>query len=193
MINDRGFSERESILKNSIRLNEDAKTLASLSRYSSAFALAVLGLEEVGKVVLLEWGSPKPNSTKRRLKSFHIQKQLAVACLVQGYDIAEKFRDWPRTKKIKKKQVEELAKYMYESHMGLFERTVSSGLLVKIKHCALYFDSTTDEPIRRTEDFTEADVSLLFTFAQQATLVLNDHDAMAAGRALYVSQSQIET
>ncbi|MEQ8390346.1 MAG: AbiV family abortive infection protein [Thalassospira sp.] len=187
MVKDHIYSERESILQNSTRLIEDAETLASLERYSSAFALAVLGLEEVGKVVLLEWDSPKPNSYTRKLKSFHVQKQLAVACLVQGYDIAEKFRDWPRTKKIKKEQVRDLAKYMYESHMGLFERTVSSGRLDKIKHCALYFDSTVDEPIRRTEDFTEEDVSLLFTFAQQARMALDDNDAVAAGRAIYIN------
>jgi len=46
------------IRRNAKRLLRDAKLLSDNKRYASAFALAVLGLEEIGKVILKRWGLP---------------------------------------------------------------------------------------------------------------------------------------
>jgi AbiV family abortive infection protein len=43
---------RTEIVANAARLLGDAKLLSDNGRFASAFALAVLGLEELGKVVL---------------------------------------------------------------------------------------------------------------------------------------------
>ena len=43
------------IRRNAKRLLRDAKLLSDNKRYASAFALAVLGLEEIGKSILRQW------------------------------------------------------------------------------------------------------------------------------------------
>ena len=49
------------IIANSARLLGDAKLQAEHARFASAFALAVLGVEEIGKVILEIWGKlPRP-------------------------------------------------------------------------------------------------------------------------------------
>jgi hypothetical protein len=43
------------IKRNAKRLLRDAKLLSDNERHASAFALAVLGLEEIGKSILRQW------------------------------------------------------------------------------------------------------------------------------------------
>jgi hypothetical protein len=43
------------ILGNATRLLDDARLLVGHRRYASAFALALLGIEEIGKVLLKGW------------------------------------------------------------------------------------------------------------------------------------------
>lgn len=55
---------------------------ASSRRFASAFALAVLGIEEIGKVILDIWGSAAPLSKPVVRRSAHIRKQAAVSSLL---------------------------------------------------------------------------------------------------------------
>jgi AbiV family abortive infection protein len=52
------------IIANAARLLADAKLLVDHARFASAFALAVLGVEEIGKVALEIW---EPLSRSRSL------------------------------------------------------------------------------------------------------------------------------
>ena len=58
------YTEREheqtKMVANAARLIGDAKFLSDNLRFASAFALAFLGLEEIGKVILDIWNTPTP-------------------------------------------------------------------------------------------------------------------------------------
>jgi AbiV family abortive infection protein len=62
-------AERNEIVSNAARLLRDAKLLVDNERYASAFALSVLALEEIGKVVLELWGASQPvHKSGKRLR-----------------------------------------------------------------------------------------------------------------------------
>lgn len=68
------------ILSNAFRLMQDADILFSHSRFSSVVALAVLGLEEIGKYLLLQWSTEDAGFRYDKHK-LHQMKQGAVAAL----------------------------------------------------------------------------------------------------------------
>ena len=51
------------VISNAKRLVRDAVLLKDHERYASAYALAILGLEEIGKVILKRWGEPDKEET----------------------------------------------------------------------------------------------------------------------------------
>jgi AbiV family abortive infection protein len=75
-------NERTAVIANAARLLQDAKLLVDHTRFASAFALAVLGVEEIGKVILDIWGSAAPLSKPVVRRSAHIRKQSAVSSLL---------------------------------------------------------------------------------------------------------------
>jgi AbiV family abortive infection protein len=75
-------AERNEIVSNAARLLRDAKLLVDNERYASAFALSVLALEEIGKVVLELWGASQPVHKSGKRPSSHLRKQAAVSSLL---------------------------------------------------------------------------------------------------------------
>jgi hypothetical protein len=71
-------------LSNATRLLNDARLLVDHRRFASAFALAVLGVEEIGKVLLDGWKADKPLAKPKGSSTLHIQKQTAVSSLLLG-------------------------------------------------------------------------------------------------------------
>jgi len=71
-------------LSNAKRLLRDAVLLNDHGRHASAFALAVLGLEEIRKVIPKRWNLP---DSERRL---HLSKQMAVSSLLIMDDAVRK-------------------------------------------------------------------------------------------------------
>ena len=55
-----GADESFPIVANTARLLSDAKLLNEHGRYASAFALAALAMEEIGKVILKLWDVSEP-------------------------------------------------------------------------------------------------------------------------------------
>jgi hypothetical protein len=74
--------EQTLIMANAARLLADAKLLANHTRFASAFALAVLGVEEIGKVILDIWETAEPLPTPKIRKSSHLRKQSAVGSVL---------------------------------------------------------------------------------------------------------------
>jgi AbiV family abortive infection protein len=79
--------ERTLIMTNAARLLGDAKLLADHNRFASAFALAVLGVEEIGKVILDIWGGRKvalkAEDTEVIPPSQAICRRIGVACVIR--------------------------------------------------------------------------------------------------------------
>src|ERR1700722_19990855 len=79
-------AEDRKVISNAKRLLRDAVLLKDHERYASAYALAILGLEEIGKVILKRWGEP---DKERR---WHLNKQMAVASLLINDAVMQKVR-----------------------------------------------------------------------------------------------------
>src|SRR3981189_1118586 len=78
-------SRQTLVLANATRLLSDARLLVEHRRFASGFALAVLGVEEIGKAVMDGWSAEMPRAKPRSAsQSAHIQKQGAVASLLLG-------------------------------------------------------------------------------------------------------------
>ena len=74
--------KQTAIVANAARLLKDAKLLVDNERCASAFALAVLALEEIGKVILDLWGTEAQTAKGRPALSSHKKKQTAVSALL---------------------------------------------------------------------------------------------------------------
>lgn len=76
------MAKRTAVIANAARLLQDAKLLVDHTRFASAFALAVLAVEEIGKVILDIWGRTAPLAKPVVRRSAHIRKQAAVSSLL---------------------------------------------------------------------------------------------------------------
>ena len=76
-------SRQTLVLANATRLLNDARILVAHRSFASAFALAVLAVEEIGKALIEHWSEDAPLG-KAKSASLHIQKQMAVSSLLVG-------------------------------------------------------------------------------------------------------------
>ena len=180
-------AQRTKIIANSTRLIRDAKFLSDSDRCASAFALAVLGLEEIGKVILDIWSEQGVQADDRRL-SAHLRKQTAVASLllaVKGVaEILKSSPDRPVTEEFKN----EVAKVLFESQDGQFSEVVRLGALDKTKQAAFYHDDWLDEIGIHPDQFQRSDVQSLFDKSRSAVSAMANRDYMRVGKAIYLAQ-----
>jgi len=125
-------------IANGLRLLDDAKLLNENARYASAYALAVLAMEELGKALLKTWSVPDKGKGYA-----HLTKQRAVASLLLGQFIEKEFgaeiKDgWESNEDL----VERVAKALSESKEGKFSRHVDLAVIDKLKQIALYHDDS---------------------------------------------------
>ena len=122
------------IRRNAKRLLRDAKLLSDNKRYASAFALAVLGLEEIGKSILRKWNLSNYSSG-------HLNKQLAVSSLLM-VDAVRREGQKPRRGMINSAEIgrppsdaalKRIIKAAMESEAGRFSQSVDAKALDKIK------------------------------------------------------------
>lgn len=169
------------ILGNATRLLDDARLLVDHRRYASAFALALLGIEEMGKVLLKSWETEQPLAKPKKWQSPHIQKQAAVATLLNGAFLARMFPrvDW------KTIDMEAVTKAFNDSTEGQLLVLIREGHLDRRKQNALYQD---DDQITAVEDeFAEMQLGGLLKIASDAQAALASPFNRAAGRAFYES------
>ena len=69
------------VISNAKRLVRDAVFLKDHERHPSGYDLVILGLDEIGKVILKRWGEPEKE------RRWHVNKQMAVAALVLMDDV----------------------------------------------------------------------------------------------------------
>jgi AbiV family abortive infection protein len=182
---DADSSDYRRVAANAARLLLDAELLAENSRCASAFALAVLAMEEVGKLVLTRWSKSAPLANGRRL-TFHIRKQTAVAHLLAAPMIIDEIRKNNFKTSDGEAAVEKLAKTIYESGEGRWMRHADLGVLERIKHLSLYSDLQFEELGLGPEDFDSADVNRMRDRVTRAMALLTNGLAMTIARATYV-------
>lgn len=176
-------NERTAVIANAARLLHDAKLLFDHTRFASAFALAVLGVEEIGKVILDTWGSAAPLSRPVARRSAHIRKQAAVSSLLLASvairEFSAEFDD------ANEELVHRVAEAFRQSGEGQFMSNVHVGALDKAKQIGLYRDDWLTDASLHADQFTEADVDAIFTIARRAIQAVEDPLIMNTGRAIY--------
>jgi AbiV family abortive infection protein len=178
-------SDHTLIIANAARLLADAKLLVDHDRFASAFALAVLGVEEIGKVVLDIWGRVKPLSKPVIRRSQHICKQAAVGSLVLASFAVEQFGDMEAEVPITDDLIKHIGKAFQNSHEGQFLAHVQSGVVEKTKHIGIYRDEWLTAASLHADQFNEADVTSMFDTARRAIAVVDDARVVRTGRAIY--------
>jgi AbiV family abortive infection protein len=199
--------KHKSIVANAERLLADAKLLNENGRYASAFALAILALEEIGKVTLRLWAVPEPKG--RRYD--HLSKQMAVAALLLGefsfehltpdiervvieYVTKPETRTEQSATKTRADIAERLAKAISESEHGHFVKHVDQTVIDTMKQLALYQDDKWDELDINREHFTDKDVEPMFEKCREAISAVSNktlmHASMRAGKAIFEVSAQ---
>ena len=175
--------ERTAVIANAARLLKDAKLLFDHTRFASAFALAVLGVEEIGKVILDIWGTAAPLSKPVVRRSAHIRKQAAVSSLLLGSFSVREFGTV--VDDANEQLVQHVAEAFRLSPEGRLMSQVQGGALDKTKQLGLYRDNWITDASLHADQFTDIDVKALFSIARRAIEVGDDARIMRTGRAIY--------
>ena len=181
------MERRTKVIANSARLIRDAKFLSDNDRCASAFALAVLGLEEIGKVILNIWIEQGMRADDKRL-SAHLRKQNAVAALLLAVHAVGEIKKSPAGRPVSDEFTEEVAKALFESAEGRFSEVVTLGALDKTKQLALYFDDWSEELGMQHEKFQNGDVEKIFEQAKGAVAAVADQHYVRVGMAIYCAK-----
>jgi AbiV family abortive infection protein len=173
------------IIANSARLLADAKLLADHRRFASAFALALLGVEEIGKVILDLWENAEPLSKPIVRRTTHVRKQAAVGSLLLASFAVQEFGDLDAEITVTDELIERVNATFQSSSEGRFLAHAESGILEKTKHIGLYRDNKLINAVVHADHFNEADVTSIFQIARRATGCVADPRIMRTGRAIY--------
>jgi AbiV family abortive infection protein len=187
-------ASQTAIIANAARLLKDAKLLVDHERYASAFALSVLALEEVGKVVLDLWGNPEAPHKLNKLNkrpSAHVKKQAAVSSLLLAESVTKELGEVIISGAVDDELVERVARFMHESDSGRFHWLVDIGAVDKTKQLALYRDDDLYAATGLSADgFDGADLEKLFSQCRLAVAAVSDQRVMRVGKAIYEVQLQ---
>jgi AbiV family abortive infection protein len=173
------------IIANSARLLADAKLLADHGRFASAFALALLGVEEIGKVILDLWGNAEPLSKPIVRRTAHVRKQAAVGSLLLASFAVQELGDLDAEITVTDELIERVNAALQSSSEGRFLAHAESGVLEKTKHVGLYRDNRLINAVVHADHFNESDVASIFQIARRATGCVADPRTMRTGRAIY--------
>ena len=178
-------AENARVARNAKRLLRDAKLLSDHDGHASAFALAVLGLEEIGKVILRIWGLSDHAFS-------HPHKQLAVSSLLL---MDAMFRETQRQagrgmvlpSKPRRFSGAALGKAVMESEAGRFSQGVDAKMVEKIKQFALYYDGAGIHPDR----FTRAHVEAIFEMCSRASSAFENDETVQGAKILFLAKKDV--
>ena len=177
------------IRRNAKRLLRDAKLLSDNKRYASAFAVAVLGLEDIGKSILRQWNLSN--------YSGHLNKQLAVSSLLIVDAVIREFQK-PRKGMIDPAEVgprsdaalKRIIKAAMESEAGRFSQLVDAKALEKIKQFCFYYDGVLEDEGVHPDQFTYADVERIFKMCVAALREMEDNQTLVVAKVMFLAKSK---
>jgi AbiV len=179
------------IKRNAKRLLHDAKLLSDNKRYASAFALAVLGLEEIGKVILRLWDLSDYSTG-------HLHKQLAVSSLlIVGALIREAQK--PRglgmihptiSRSLPPGVLESIIKTAMESEAGRFSQSLDTKAVDAMKRFAFYYDGVLEGAGFHPDQFTYAAVEPIFKMCVAALKEMEDDQTLVVAKVMFLAKSK---
>jgi AbiV family abortive infection protein len=162
------------VVLNATRLAEDARLLTDHERYASAYALAILSFEEIGKMLIKLWGLPGSKG--------HISKQRAVASLLMAEGVVKKFgplRDMEREELVR------VANAVSESDAGQLAQIVETTFIDKAKQFALYHHDGPKESSFQAGITSEYIEAMLGTARAAAKIANESPQAVEAGSYIF--------
>lgn len=191
--NDLAFNE--ATIKNAVRLLDDAALLQTYQRNGTAFTLATLAFEEVGKVALNWWGDQQGPQRIGKSWSFHMRKQAAAGCLLLAEIAKSTIDEHPSRKETgtfnpgppeeEAKLREELAKLMYSSKPARLLEHIALQAVEKTKHLGLYADEWTAQRGLVAGEFKSSDCSIAIEEARTAIRLARSDDCLRIAGAVY--------
>ena len=177
------------VLKSAKRLHEDAELLRENGRLSSAYALSLLSIEEIGKALIelwsenAYWDDPSPIPVKSGRLTFHIRKQIAFASLIFAGEVIDAKGDV--------EEDERCTDEFRALYQEVFDREEGSAILIdamfgilnKGKERAFYADS--EDNMSEFLDVPEAEVNRLLNRHGEAIGRLSNYRVMAFARPTY--------
>jgi AbiV family abortive infection protein len=134
------------VFANADRLHTDAELLADHGRHRSSYALALLGIEELGKALIdlwrndAWWDSPSPSDENPAGFSFHVRKQVAFATLLLSGEVLSSMRQ-RHTEGFDAEKFRAIYKEAYEGEgPGLLVAGALFGILNEAKESSFYVD-----------------------------------------------------
>lgn len=173
--------EMHAIFANVARLARDAKLLSDNQRYASAFALVIIAVEEIGKIILRSWNIAGPVKAKRR--TAHISKQSAFAAVLLANHSIQAFGD--RINEDYAALLSELAQSYNSSAVGKLYLHMMIGALDKTKQVALYKDEVGPLSLFNADQFSKKDVDELTDHLIPIVPLIFDQRTMHVARAIY--------
>jgi len=172
---------RARTIANSARLFEDAKLLIEHSRFVGAFRVAVLGLEEVGQVILDTWNAvtplpiPKVRRTTLELRKMALGSVLLATFVTRefGLPIGD----------ISNELIAQVGPAFQDSWEGRLLENIGFGLLEHTNPTGLHREPS---PAELDSDLiSRDDVESIFAMANHILDLLLDGQAMQTGFAIY--------
>jgi AbiV family abortive infection protein len=180
---------RARAIENSARLFEDAKLLIEHSRFAGAFKVAVLGLEEIGRVILDTWNAVEPLPKPKVRRTAHELKKMAVGSVLLASFAIREFG----------LPVGEISDELIEQVGSVFQDSWEGQLLESIGFSVL--EQTKPAGLNRESSYADLDSGLLsredaecvFEIAKFLLDLLLDGNAMQAGLGIYNTAVQSYT
>ena len=179
------WARRTAIFKNAERLFLVSKLLSENGRYPSAYSIAMLALEELGKLLLDIWSTSDNNSKGKPQPTLHRRKQSAVASLLLANYLVKTYGKKIIAEGISEDLVETVAKELAEGPAGKFAFHVNIGVFDKIKQIGLYHDCDLAERGLHAGRLDKGAVSDICDKCQEATQALDHPDVVDIGAGIY--------
>lgn len=170
----------QPIIENCGGLIDDAILLVKAERYPRAFALNVLALEELGKAIQLRWKQLGVTTTRQK-RSAHIQKQMAVACLLIAEKVLPFYRRFFAGEVSQPVMMVELATAFINSDERRFFERVAAIELDRSKQVGFYHDDVTVATHSRDEIDAAFTLQLSQTLAKAMPLLKSEIAVQVAG------------
>jgi AbiV family abortive infection protein len=172
-------NQYDLILANAGRLRDDAQFLLDNSRFASAYALAVLSVEEIGRVVLSVWGIGDQLS--------HLHKQAAVCSVLVALYAMKQFPDvfTGKVAQIPDDMIETITQAFNDSDEGKLLHLIINHTFNKSKQRAMYQD---EWPTPVWGHFGELNVQSIFEIGDTAMSACPHEDVVRLGRIIFTGK-----
>jgi AbiV family abortive infection protein len=185
----------EAIVRNAVRLLDDAALLQTYERWGTAHTLSTIAFEEAGKVVLHCWNNDEKVKQIGKSWSFHIKKQTASACLLLADSAKTLLDTHPERRGLATFEKgpsenhstlrDDLAEFIRSSKANRLLELVALNAVEKSKNAGLYVDDWTIDQGFEVGVFSKAQSEESVSEAKMAIRLLRSKDHLRIAKVIF--------